>query len=78
MPTNAAPKTLENGPTSLDHGQAEAQASQNLDGIRVRTGVQAGGWRLNHNGIRVRTGVRAGGFRLNHNVIAVRASVRAV
>jgi hypothetical protein len=40
--------------------------------VRVRTGVKAGGWELNHGtrvrspNVRVRTGVKAGGWELNH------------
>jgi hypothetical protein len=42
-------------------------------GLRVKTGVKAAGFCVNHNaspkkGLRVKTGVKAAGFCVNHNV----------
>jgi hypothetical protein len=41
-------------------------------GLRVKSGIKAGGKQLNHNqtialGLRVKSGVKAGGKQLNHN-----------
>ena len=39
--------------------------------MKVKTGIKAGGWSLNHNeaqgGLKVKTGIKAGGFGVNHN-----------
>jgi hypothetical protein len=46
-------------------------------GLKIQTGVRAGGTGLNHNanacrsGLKVQTRVRAGGVHLNHNETAV-------
>jgi hypothetical protein len=41
-------------------------------GLKVKTGVKAGGFKSNHNaspksGLRVKTGIKAAGFKTNHN-----------
>jgi len=44
---------------------------KNVGGIKVRTGVKAGGMFKQHNrkpaGLRVRAGIKAGGFTKQHN-----------
>ena len=52
-------------------------------GIKVRSGVKAGGMTFQHNrkaaGVRVRAGVKSGGMNVNHNRAAstARACARA-
>jgi len=51
--------------TSLNHNQS---------GLRVKSGVKAGGLTTNHNqsGLRVKSGVKAGGTLVNHNQSSAR------
>ncbi|MES1204535.1 MAG: hypothetical protein ABUS79_01235 [Pseudomonadota bacterium] len=44
------------------------KTSTKTSGLRVKTGIKAGGFKANHtSGLRVKTGIKAGGFKANHN-----------